>query len=64
MDIYDGIICPSPYEIERIVFTGVTGDAAKDLLYIWQYDEANIDGMSEDDIANYLVKDNASELEF
>jgi hypothetical protein len=48
MALYDGIICPAPYEIERVVFTGVTGDAAKDTIYIWQYDEATTAGMDDD----------------
>ena len=35
MAVYDGIICPAPYSIMRIVFTSVTGNADFDTLYIW-----------------------------
>ena len=62
MDLYDGIICPSPLAIERIVFTGASGDAAKDTIYLWQYDEEDIEDYDEDELANFLVSDNASEL--
>jgi hypothetical protein len=35
MEIYDGIVCPFPYAIQRIVFFEVTGNAKKETLYIW-----------------------------
>ena len=55
MEIYDGIICPSPYSVERIVFTAVTGNAKEKTVYAWQYDEDVIEDMSEEEIGKYLV---------
>ena len=64
MDVYDGIICPSPMAIERIVFQGASGDANKKELYVWQYEKADISAMTEDEVADYLVTGNASEILF
>ena len=64
MEMYDGIICPSPYAIERIVFTNARGDLGQNPLFIWQYDDANIAGMTDDDKENYLVEENGSEVEW
>ena len=62
MDVYDGIICPSPYAIERIVFTGASGPADKDKMYIWQYDLKNTIAKDEEALANYLTAPNGSEV--
>lgn len=62
--VYDGIICPAPYAIERVVFHGVTGNADKDTLYAWQYDPDQVEDMSEEERSQYLVADNASEIGF
>lgn len=64
MELYDGIICPSPYAIQRIVFTGANGNIKGQPLHIWQYDSDTIAGMSEEDIDNYLVTTNGSTVDF
>ena len=52
MEIYDGIICPHPYSVERIVFTSVTGNAKEKTVWAWQYDDDVVDD------GNYLVPAN------
>jgi hypothetical protein len=62
MELYDGIICPSPYAIERIVFFGAKGDVGYNPLLVWQYEDANIAGKTEEELADYLTEDNGSEV--
>lgn len=64
MAVYDGIICPAPYAIERVVFHHVTGNADKDTLYAWQYDPDQVEDMTEEEKSHYLVADNGSEIGF
>lgn len=62
MAVYDGIICAHPYSIMRIVFYDVTGNADRDTLYIWKWDDDFIRGMTLEDRANFLVPANGSEI--
>ena len=45
MEVYSGIICPYPYAIRRIVFSGVSGNFIRDPLTVTQYDN-NVLGAS------------------
>ena len=62
--VYDGIICKAPLAIERIVFHAPDGNIGGKTLSIWQYDDANIDGMDEAALEQYLLAEKGSELEF
>lgn len=69
MALYDGIICPSPVAIERIVFYAADGNIDGKNLTIWQYDERNTnplldgDGLLDDTLkGNYLLTENGSEV--
>ena len=64
MDLYSGIICPSPAAVERIVFYGPSENIKGKTMYIWLYDDEIIDPMTEEELEQYLVKANASELIF
>lgn len=35
MEVYDGIICPSPMAIQRLTFTGANGDIFGKDLNVW-----------------------------
>ena len=60
--VYDGIICMAPLAIERIVFTKASGNIDKKTMNVWQYDEANIAGMDEAALEQYLLPPNGSQV--
>lgn len=60
MDVYDGILCPSPLAIHRVVFHGANGNANGETMYVWQYPLDEITGMDETELEEYLVTENAS----
>jgi len=62
MDLFDGIICPAPYAVERVAFHGARGDADYQPLFVWQYDLGDVDGMTDEEKADYLVAEHASEV--
>jgi hypothetical protein len=62
--VYDGIVCPYPYQFERIVFTEADGDIEYEDLYTWQYDNTQVMDMTDEEKEQYLVKENASTVDW
>lgn len=59
-ELYDGIICPSPANVRRIVFHGPQGNIKTKTLFIWNYDDVVVGAMNSTELENYLVGANAS----
>lgn len=64
LDLFSGIVCPHPWSIRRIVFYAPNGNINKKTLNLWQYDDDIVGNMTEEELAEYLVTDNASEVAF
>ena len=47
MDIFQGIICPSPYAVQRILMHSVKGNANDELMRVWKYNDEDIEGMDD-----------------
>ena len=62
MPIYDGIICPSPYSIQRMVFSGADGDIGGKTLFVWQYDENQVSSLNSTELEVYLDYPTASHV--
>ena len=64
MPVYDGIICRAPLSIERVVFHGMDSNLVRNKLNVWQYDDVNTAGMDETALEQYLLEDNASQIDW
>ena len=59
---FDGLVCPSSNPVRRVAFHGGTGNIDGKKLYIWQYDNSIVKDMTPEELEDYLLVENASEV--
>ena len=60
--VYDGIVCPEPFAVQKVIFHAAVGDIYQEDLYLWQYVEPTERRRMLEEVVDPYPVENASTI--